>query len=197
MAKFYVVWRGHRPGIYEDWESCKAQVSQFRQPQYKSFTTREEAENAFAAGYEATIHKQLILNQCVIKSIAVDAACSGNPGEMEYRGVTLWNMQEIFHVKFDLATNNIGEFLAIVHALALLQQKNVGDVTIYTDSRIALNWIKQKKCRTKLDYTPRTALIFNVIHRAEKWLAEHEFNTPIVKWPTEIWGEIPADFGRK
>lgn len=195
--KFYVVWRGREPGIYEDWESCKAQVSQFQQPQYKSFTTREEAETAFAEGYKATKRKQLTQTQYIAKSIAVDAACSGNPGEMEYRGVTLWNKQEIFRVKFDLATNNIGEFLAIVHALALLKQKNAADVTIYSDSQIAIGWIKQKKCRTKLDYTPRTAPIFDVIHRAEKWLTDNEFDTPIVKWPTEIWGEIPADFGRK
>lgn len=193
--KYYVVWHGREPGIYSDWESCKAQVFQFQKPQYKSFATLEEAQNAYAEGYKATKGKSL--GQYVAKSIAVDAACSGNPGKMEYRGVTLWNRQEIFHVKFDLATNNIGEFLAIAHALALLQQKNAADVTIYSDSRIAINWIRQKKCRTKLDYTPLTAPIFDVIHRAEKWLEEHDYDTPIVKWPTEYWGEIPADFGRK
>lgn len=127
----------------------------------------------------------------------MDAACSGNPGVMEYRGVSLWNNQEIFHFKCELGTNNIGEFLAIVHALALLQQKGIPDMPIYTDSQTAISWVRNKKCKTKLEQNPRTLSLFNLIQRAEAWLQSHTWQNPIIKWPTEQWGEIPADFGRK
>ncbi len=201
--KFYVVWRGRATGVFDRWDDAKAQVEGVEGAQYKGFTSRDEAEAALREGYKPSAIKPKTTPQTLpserplLRSIAVDAACSGNPGVMEYRGVALWNNKEIFHLKFDLGTNNIGEFLAIVHGLALLKQKNCTDVTLYTDSRIAMNWVRSGQCRTKLDYTPRTAELFDLIHRAEEWLSQNKIETPIVKWPTEAWGEIPADFGRK
>lgn len=130
-------------------------------------------------------------------ALAVDAACSGNPGPMEYRGVYLATGQQIFHYGPVHGTNNIGEFLAIVHALALLKQRG-RTMTIYTDSRNALLWIKARKCRTKLERTPRTEQLFQLIERAEQWLRTHNYSDiPIIKWETKRWGEVPADFGRK
>ena len=129
-------------------------------------------------------------------SLAVDAACSGNPGAMEYRGVHVASRQEIFHFGPMYGTNNIGEFLAIVHGLALLKQKGF-DMPIYSDSVNAINWIKQKKCKTKLPRDAKTEELFHLIERAEKWLRENTYTTRILKWETKQWGEIPADFGRK
>lgn len=130
-------------------------------------------------------------------ALAVDAACSGNPGPMEYRGVYLATGQEIFHYGPVHGTNNIGEFLAIVHALALLKQQG-RTMTIYSDSRNALLWIKARKCRTKLARTARTEQLFQLIERAETWLRTHDFaDIPLLKWETSQWGEVPADFGRK
>ena len=132
----------------------------------------------------------------VENSLAVDAACSGNPGAMEYRGVHVASRQEIFHFGPVYGTNNIGEFLAIVHGLALLKQKGF-DMPIYSDSVNAISWIKQKKCKTKLPREPKTEELFKLIERAEKWLRENTYTTKILKWETKQWGEIPADFGRK
>lgn len=87
-------------------------------------------------------------------SLAVDAACSGNPGAMEYRGVHVASRQEIFHFGPMYGTNNIGEFLAIVHGLALLKQKGF-DMPIYSDSVNAINWIKQKNAKPNCRATPR------------------------------------------
>lgn len=130
--------------------------------------------------------------------MCVDAACSGNPGDMEYRGVYAADGRELFHVgPLAEGTNNIGEFLAIVHALAWLKQQGHPDFRIYSDSYNAQVWIKAKKCRTKLERTPRNAKIFELIERAERWLAANPVTNPIIKWDTERWGEIPADFGRK
>jgi ribonuclease HI len=129
--------------------------------------------------------------------VAVDAACSGNPGPMEYRGVYLLTGQQIFHYGPVYGTNNIGEFLAIVHALALMKQKGIS-MTIYSDSRNALSWVKQKKCKTKLERTPKTEELFQMIERAENWLKNNSYDhIPLLKWETDQWGEVPADFGRK
>lgn len=127
---------------------------------------------------------------------AVDAACSGNPGPMEYQGIDLATGQRVFHFGPMHGTNNIGEFLAIVHALALMEQQGVHK-TIFSDSYNAILWVRKKKCKTKLPLTPKTQQLFNIIARAEHWLATHRVQTPIVKWETSKWGEVPADFGRK
>lgn len=127
---------------------------------------------------------------------AVDAACSGNPGPMEYRGIDLATGQQVFHFGPVRGTNNIGEFLAIVHALALMEQKGI-EKAVYSDSYNAILWVGKGKCKTKLERTPQTEELFRVIARAEKWLATHAYRTPVIKWETKKWGEVPADFGRK
>ena len=129
-------------------------------------------------------------------ALAVDAACSGNPGPMEYRGIYLKTGQEVFHFGPVKGTNNIGEFLAIVHALALLQQKGL-NLTIYSDSKIAQGWVQKKKAKTTLERNAQTEKLYQLIERAENWLRTHTYTTPIIKWETEKWGEVPADFGRK
>lgn len=128
---------------------------------------------------------------------AVDAACSGNPGPMEYRCVDLATGAEVFHFGPVHGTNNIGEFLAIVHALALMERDGIKGKIIYSDSRNAMLWVKKKQCKTKLARTPRTEQLYQIIARAENWLRTHHINTPILKWETQKWGEVPADFGRK
>lgn len=207
--KYYVVWDGVTPGIYTSWTECQLQVKGYDSAKYKSFDNREEAERAFASSPYTYIGKNAkkktadsptspdTLPAAVIEnSLAVDAACSGNPGPMEYRGVHVASRQEIFHFGPMKGTNNIGEFLALVHGLALLKQKGF-DMPIYSDSANAISWVKQKKCKTKLPRTAETEKLFGLIERAEKWLKENKYSTPILKWETRQWGEIPADFGRK
>ncbi|MFZ4724473.1 MAG: RNase H family protein, partial [Paludibacter sp.] len=124
-------------------------------------------------------------------------ACSGNPGAMEYRGVYSKTGQEVFRQgPFKDGTNNIGEFLALVHGLAFLKQKN-SDLPLYTDSKTALAWVKAKKTRTRLEKNDSNAILFELLVRAENWLKQNEYSTKIMKWETTVWGEIPADFGRK
>ncbi len=204
------MWNGITPGVYSDWKECKRQVDGYDGAIYKSFPTKEEAERAFNdtpwkyVGKNATQTgnkaKALSIenNPAIIKnSLAVDAACSGNPGDMEYRGVYILTGEEVFKQgPYEMGTNNIGEFLAIVHGLALLKQKG-SQIPIYTDSANAIIWIKNKKCKTKLERIPENETLFYMIERAEKWLKENSYTTQIIKWNTKGWGEIPADFGRK
>lgn len=205
--KYYVVWKGVSPGIYTSWTDCQLQTKGYEGAQYKSFETQEEAEQAFASSPYAYIgnqkpaashqRPQAFPENFDLNSVAVDAACSGNPGPMEYRGVYLQTGQEIFHFGPVYGTNNIGEFLAIVHALALMKQKGIC-MTVYSDSRNALSWVRQKKCKTKLERTPKTEELFRLIERAETWLKTHTYSDiPLLKWETDVWGEVPADFGRK
>ncbi|WP_077196859.1 RNase H family protein [Prevotella ihumii] len=128
---------------------------------------------------------------------AVDAACSGNPGPMEYQCIDLATGGQEFHFGPVLGTNNIGEFLAIVHALALMEQRGIKDKVIYSDSYNAILWVKKKKCKTTLVRNEKTEKLYQIIARAEQWLRSHAVTTPIIKWETKLWGEIPADFGRK
>ena len=200
--KYYVVWKGVQPGIYNTWMDCKLQVKGYEGAIYKSFESRQEAEAAVSdSPWEhigASKKKENISNLPYLKeSLAVDAACSGNPGDLEYRGVYVETGQELFHVgPLKQGTNNIGEFLALVHGLAYLKQ-NGSKMPIYTDSHNAMLWVQQKKCKTKLERTILNEQVFNLIARAEKWLRENTCSIPILKWETTKWGEIPADFGRK
>lgn len=206
-GKFYTVWEGRRPGVYTTWDDCKRNIEGFPNAKYKSFPTRAQAEQAYQEKAEKhvfrkpaspAVKKQGPVGNPQRDSICVDAACSGNPGKMEYRGVDFISREEIFHSgPFDDGTNNVGEFLAIVHGLAVLKKQHLPTKTIYSDSKIAIGWVRKKKCGTKLEMTRRNGELFDLIHRAERWLETNTYHNPILKWETEIWGEIPADFGRK
>lgn len=215
--KFYVVWYGHKPGVYASWDECRQQTVGFKGAKYKAYPTAAEASQAFIAGPEDEHPASAAENIATTRTkaspavvaaapelppevnrnaIAVDAACAGNPGKMEYRGIYLKTGKQLFHFGPCFGTNNIGEFLAIVHALALIKQCGA-NVSVYSDSRNAILWVKQKKCKTTLPRNARTEELFRIIGRAEAWLAENGCTVPLIKWETSRWGEIPADFGRK
>lgn len=206
-SKYYVVWIGQTPGVYDSWELCRLVVEGWKGAVYKGFDSLEEAKRAFMLPPEQFVEKKkpgaarkkeprVLPPQVCRQALAVDAACSGNPGQMEYRAVYLGDMEEKFHFGPVLGTNNIGEFLAIVHALALYSSRGL-DWPVYSDSRNAIAWVRQKKCRTNLARNEMTAQVFDCIDRAERWLSENSYRNPIIKWETSDWGEIPADFGRK
>ncbi len=206
--KYYVVWFGNPAGIFDSWKECQLSIKDVKGAQYKSFLTFAEAKKAFNKEYKDYVGvntKKKILTKEELKkigdpnlfTISVDAASSGNPGKMEYRGVDTQTHKQLFHQgPFDQGTNNVGEFLALVHGLAFLKQHN-SDRKIYSDSKIAIGWVKKKKCNTKLKQTSKNQKIFELVARAENWLKNNTYKTTIIKWETKAWGEIPADFGRK
>ncbi len=209
--KFYVVWVGSEPGIYSTWDDAKARIQGYPGAKYKSYLSMAEAKAAFHAGYGASLQtsqpqgkgKRLVVKPRIgvdipLPAWSVDAACSGVPGPMEYRGVDLASGEELFHQgPYPDGTNNIGEFLALVHALAQLHRRGDHQTSVYTDSRTALAWLRKKKAKTTLQETHRNAILFELIDRAEQWLANHQPRNKVIKWETDRWGEIPADFGRK
>lgn len=222
--KFYVVWEGRHPGIYEEWSDALEQVENFKGAKYKSYTSLEAATEAFRSGdgrVEADLGRLLIheadmaekakkmakaaprvpaymqIPEVDKRAIAVDAACSGNPGDMEYRGVDLSSGRELFHMgPLAGGTNNIGEYLAIVHALALCAKKGVV-CRIYSDSKTGMAWIRRRHSNTAVKPDGKNAKVLELLARADAWVASHTWRNQITKWDTDNWGEIPADFGRK
>lgn len=209
--KYYVVWNGLHTGIYDSWEECKASVANYPGAKYKSFPSLEEATEAYRgdpadhigiirsiAAHTARSVNYEAIPEIRLDALAVDAACSRNPGPVEYRGVWVSSGIEEFRVgPLEGGTNNIGEYLAIVHALALLERRGLTTVPIYSDSRTGLAWLRGRAARTTITPTSRNARILELISRANHWLATHHPSNPVLKWDTEAWGEIPADFGRK
>jgi len=203
--RYYVVWRGHEPGIYDDWNQARAQINGFTGAQYQTFGSKTLADKAWSEGPEAfkgrdfrkvsdiTTADLERVGRPIPLSIAVDAACNGRTGQFEYRGVITETGTQVFHAgPFADGSNNVGEFLAIVHGLAYL--KKIGsDMPIYSDSRNAIAWVKARKSRSWV----KNANTQDLMQRAEKWLAANAYSNPLLKWETKYWGEVPADFGRK
>lgn len=209
--KYYVVWDGEETGVFDSWEECEPLVKGRSGAKYKSFKTLEAA----IAAYRGTDEENLDLLKAIAshdsqtvnydafpeidqKAIAVDAACSGNPGDMEYRGVEVSTGEELFHVgPFPGGTNNIGEFLAIIHALALLPSLGRPDTRIYSDSKTGMAWVKNRYPHTSIIPDKNNVKVIELLNRATRWIQTHTPTNPLTKWKTEEWGEIPADFGRK
>lgn len=204
--KYYVVWKGRKTGIFTTWAECEVQVKGFTGARFKSFPSKEEAEKAFVTGASTTSKTKTtkakkndtdINEEVDWDSISVDVGCRGNPGVVEYKGVDTKTGEILFsHDEIHIGTNNMGEFLAIVHGLAYLKQQN-STKTIYSDSMTAIKWVKQKKAKSTLERTEQTAYIWSLMDRAERWLQTNTYENKILKWQTEKWGEIKADYGRK
>lgn len=219
--KYYVVFIGYNPGVYDNWDEAKKQTEGFPGSICKAYSTSEEATIAyrnFSASEDRNELFRLISNKTIEKNDskekelpslfskfpeidadawATDASCLGNPGKMEYRGVELKSGKEIFRIgPFQDATNNIGEYLALVHAMALMTNKGEYH-NIYTDSVTAMSWVRNRRVKTQLKSTEKNKKVFELMARASVWVNTHNFPGKIMKWQTERWGEIPADFGRK
>lgn len=206
--KFYVVWEGRETGVYSSWELCKEQVSGYPGAVYKAFDSEEQANEAFYDDSkehignnkkkpQLTEEQKKKYGEPILESISVDGASSSRGGMSEYRGVYTYNAKEIFRQgPFPEGTNNLMEFLALVHALGYCKQKNIL-LPIYTDSRTAISWVRNKKVKTRQPRTEKNKQLFDLIDRALVWLKENEYSNQILKWETKVWGEIPADFNRK
>src|SRR6185295_11969038 len=133
--KTYVVWKGRKPGLYNTWAECERQIKGFHGAEYMGFPSREAAEAAFRSSYaeykgrhisNLSQPRLLAIGKPILDSYAVDAACSDNPGVLEYRCVHTGTKRQVFcEGPFPEGTNNIGEFLALVQALSSLKRKGI------------------------------------------------------------------------
>lgn len=212
--KHYVVWAGRKPGIYGTWAECQEQINHYTGAKYKSYETKAAAEQAYKAGWQSslgagsgsgkskkaasgTAAARRPMSEIDYDSISVDVGTRGNPGPVEYKGVDTATGEVIFACgPINKGTNNLGEFLAIVHALAHLKREG-SSKTVYSDSQNAIKWVKQKKVATTLPRDASTEQIWSLIDRAVEWLHTHTYPNKVLKWETRDWGEIKADYGRK
>lgn len=201
------MWVGAKPGVYTSWDECKEQIQGYPAAKYKSFESMAEANKAYASNpstYIGLSSKPKVIKTTgdrsgiIWDSISVDAACSGSPGTMEYRGVWTKDGTQIFHRgPYEYGTNNVGEFLALVHGIAWLKQQGMDHVPIYSDSRTAMAWLRNKKTKSTLERKKINEGLYELFDRAEAWIKSNSWSNPVHKWETKKWGEIPADFGRK
>ncbi|RYE44960.1 MAG: ribonuclease H [Sphingobacteriales bacterium] len=207
--KVYVVWHGKEPGVFTEWLKCRDYINGYKGAKYKAFKSIEAANMAFKDGYEihwgqgGKFESELspdaleLIGDPIYPSLSVDAAWNTATLMMEYQGVDTLSCIKIFHQgPFEEGTQNVGEFLAIVHALAHLK-KTGSSIPVYSDSRNAIGWVKEKTQRSKLTPTDKNKKLFELLDRALKWLKENDYSNPVLKWETKAWGENPADFGRK
>jgi len=209
QKKWYVVWEGRKTGVFTTWAECEKQIKGLKGgAKYKSFPSRASAENAFSDHFSEHYGKKTIesplspaqlqkVGKPIKMSIAVDGAGNNQTGTVEYRGVFTETNTELFRKgPFKGGTNNLVEFLALVHALAYCKKHKI-EYPVYSDSRTAMSWVRRKQCRSKKARTNANKEIYNLVDRAEFWLKNNSYGTTILKWETKAWGEIPADFGRK
>jgi len=214
--KFYVVWAGKQPGVYSTWAECQAQTDHYTGAKYKSYESKAAADEAYKAGWKGnwgtgtasggTKEKSSSFRRTSTVetseeidylSVSVDVGTRGNPGPVEYKGVDTGTGEVIFSCgPIKKGTNNLGEFLAIVHALALLKKEG-SNKTVYSDSVNAIKWVKQKNVATTLPRDASTEEIWVLVDRAVKWLQTNTYDNKLLKWQTKEWGEIKADYGRK
>jgi len=209
--KYYVVWAGRKPGVYASWAECQTQIDKFDEAKFKSYETKAAADQAYREGWKkhwgsgkssGAAQKKATGGAATDEeidydSISVDVGTSGNPGPVEYKGVDTKTGAVLFSVgPISKGTNNLGEFLAIVHGLAYLKKLGSGK-TVYSDSVNALKWVKQKQVSTTLARDESTVEIWDLVDRAEKWLKTNSYPNKVLKWQTKSWGEIKADYGRK
>ena len=210
MDKYYVVWEGRAPGIYDSWDECRDQVEGYPNAKYKGYSNLAAATEAFRGNPAEQMEFARALKKHIsapdysafpdirTDAVAVDGACAGNPGPMEYRCVRVADGVEIFRIgPLEGGTNNIGEYLAIIHAASLLARRGLTQVPIYSDSRTALSWIRKGHSNTTITPDGSNTQVVELLARADAWLASHRIANPLLKWDTDRWGEIPADFGRK
>lgn len=210
MATFYGVWSGKQTGVFETWAECSAQVSGFKGAQYRKITanTLADAQKVFEQeSYQEGVKAKTETASTAVKpvqkgpdiafALTVDGA--DNSVESEYQAVWYPSREPAFKSKvFKGGTNNIAEFLGLVHAIRYLHETKKGTV-IYTDSMTALAWVRNKRANTTAGQTGRlTEELKHLIGEAEAYLLTNGIgDIELHKWDTKQWGEIPADFGRK
>ena len=201
-------------GIYYTWEDCKGALDRCRGQghSFSSFKKLTDAQEALRCGTLRSYKEKKAKTKawldpalpadCRVQlpCLVVDAACSGYPGPVEYRGVVLPEEYEAFRCgPYVSGTNNIGEYLAIVTGLRWLEQ-NTLSFPLYSDSRCAIGWVKgHGNCNSHLETIGPE--LTDLVARAERWVHSspnsRKLTQRVRKWETVRWGEVPADYGNK
>jgi len=212
--KYYVVRNGKKKWIFDSWDETKVIVEWFQNAKYKSFDDYDIAKKSFDMWYDVFFgqrdkkvkkdKKEIIKNKKILTpSICVDASCMGNPGNLQYQIVDTGNLCNIYKSPiFEHWTQNIWEYMAIVHWMMILSENDFYKKykIIYSDSNTAISWIVNKKPKTSLIRDIYNIKLKNQFEKTNKWLLENTEkikNIQVIKRETKYRWEILADFGRK
>lgn len=180
---WYVVKRGRIPGIYTDWDSCEKQIKGFSNAKFKKFNVESEARSYFEKDSSITVERPT-------EGMAVDAAFSMKKDIGEYQIYDLVKKEIVYRSReYKNVTVNIMEFLAICKSLELFPYED-----IYSDSATAITWVEKQKINSN---KPLDSEVQKEIDLALFTLKSNILGNKIIKWDTHIFGDIPADFGRK
>ena len=186
----YAVWQGRRTGIFTKWEEARAQIDGYPSPGFAAFLSRAEAER------ELEERRRLLApaGPPPEAGIAVDAACAGAVGPLEYRGIDLRTGETVFaEGPVDAGTNNLGEFLAIVRALEMLDRQEVSG-PIWSESDVAIAWVGEGRHRSSVKPTDRNRELRRRLCRAELFLVDAPAPADVRRWRSDAWGAIPVEF---
>lgn len=209
--KHYVVWVGRTTGIFGNWADTEAQIKGFSGALYQSYKTIEEATAAFNAGSPNAAATVISQSKSAAKvnvlppagkptheCLTVDGAFSGSTKVMEYRCVMNVSGEVIFRSKpFVGGSNNLAEFLALIGAMRYRDSIGEPLLDIYSDSKTALAWVRDKQLNTTIDIDSLDPVVQGRITAAMRYLKANPPPKNLKKWDTAAWGEIPADYGRK
>lgn len=132
-----------------------------------------------------------------------DASYLSNTKLLEFRVVNIETGQELYRNSFadTLHTTNIGEFFGLVRGIKIHIDSNLAlDYPIFSDSQVAIGWVNGLYVNSKNLRKPENRLFFPFVEKGLEYLrkiTKAKKMPPVLKWRTDIWGEIPADFDRK
>ncbi|MFT7299656.1 MAG: ribonuclease HI [Porticoccus sp.] len=154
-TKYYVVWIGHKPGIYTTWAEAEKQVKGFPKANFKSFPSKKLAEEAFSCEPAAPSkptqqHEPIarVTDETFTADVDIfcDGACDPNPGKAG-TGIATYKKGKLDQLWYGLynpsGTNNTAELLGLHYSL--LKAKTIAEsgdsVTIHCDSKYSIDCI--------------------------------------------------------
>ena len=214
--KFYVVWRGVKTGVFDDWPTTLALVDGFPGARYKSFPTRAEAESAFRSGApprntgSTSGARPRVLRTDHADAVAAfdsvifcDGACEPNPGKAG-SGMAVYRAGAISSLWYGaynpFGTNNTAELNALLQALmfARLELEANRTVQVRSDSTYGLNavtkWAKgwEKRGWRKADGEIKNLEVIQDLHALYQQI-EGDVNLAHVSAHVGIEGNELAD----
>lgn len=141
MGKYYAVAVGRVPKVYESWDEAKKQVYMFPGAKYKSFYSREEADEFMRKYIQTDLQPTYPLKDKFV--VYTDGSYTKGRGGY---GLIIINSDgsvkmvcgELLPSEFKKITNNVGELFAIYVALHMTDD----DINIFSDSQYSINSVK-------------------------------------------------------
>ena len=171
--KYYVVHKGRKPGIYNSWDECKAQVDGFNGPIFKKFENKDDAEIFLKEGFknikinkptkkenidkknEKLINDELNNDEKKI-FIYTDGSCIKFNNGIFKAGYGIYIPSKKIKISEPLLnqkqTNNRAELLSILESIKYLnEEEKKNKIVIITDSQYSMYIFKDTGLRYEKD----------------------------------------------